>query len=186
MDTRTLSRRLIRSRWVGLVVGIIVLIAWLLFLRSQLETLRAYPWNIAPLVFALGVLWGAVYFTGLAVCWALLLRHMSTGSIVGLGPAVRVWLGSMMTRYIPGNVWHVLSRVALAKRLQASTTHVLTSATLEQVLTLLGALVLFGLTLPFGMFCQLIRSGSSCWFRVGCLRSIHVLWAQLCNGPRYG
>lgn len=150
MDTRPLSRRLIRSRWLGLAVGMVVLIAWLLFLRSQLAALRQYPWEIAPPAFGIGILWGALYFAGLAVCWALLLRHTSAATRqVALGPATRVWLGSMMTRYIPGNIWHVLSRVALARHLRVSATHVLTSATIEQVLTLLGALALFGLTLPF-------------------------------------
>lgn len=145
-----MPRRLARSRWLGIAFGVVVLIAWGLFLRSQLAELRRYPWEISPLAFAVGVIWGAVYFVGLAVCWAFLLRHIG-GSRPGVSmvAATRVWLGSMMTRYIPGNIWHVLSRVALASRLQVPATQVLTSASIEQVLTLLGALALFGLTLPF-------------------------------------
>jgi hypothetical protein len=150
MDTRTLFRRLARSRWVAIGITLAVLLAWLLFLRGQLDALREYEWQIAPLAFGVSVAWGAIYFVGLAFCWALLLRHIGRAETnVALVPAARIWLRSMMTRYIPGNIWHVLSRVALAHKLHVSATHVLTSASVEQVLTLLGALSLFGITLPF-------------------------------------
>jgi hypothetical protein len=152
MDARTLPRqlgRLVRSRWFGLFVGALVLLAWAIFLRSQLAELQRYPWQINPWAAGVGVLLGAAYFGGLAGCWALLLRSVSReAGHVSLAAATHVWLLSMMTRYIPGNVWHILSRVALAGRLRVARTHVLSSATIEQVLTLLGALALFGLTLP--------------------------------------
>jgi hypothetical protein len=152
VDARTLPRqlgRLARSRWFGLLIGALVLLAWAIFLRSQLTELQRYPWQINPWAAGVGVLLGAAYFGGLAGCWALLLRSVSReAGRVSLAAAAQVWLLSMMTRYIPGNVWHILSRVALAGRLRVARTHVLSSATIEQVLTLLGALALFGLTLP--------------------------------------
>lgn len=149
MDARTLSRRVAGSRWMGLATGALVLLAWGAFLANQLGELRRYPWQVTPSAFVLGVLFGALYFGALAWCWALLLRSISQATAAISQPAAaRVWLLSMMTRYIPGNVWHILSRVAMADRLGAARTHVLTSATIEQVLTLLGALALVGLTLP--------------------------------------
>jgi hypothetical protein len=54
----------------------------------------------------------------------------------------------MMTRYIPGNVWHIISRVAMAHHLRVTATQVVSSATIEQGMTLLGALVVVGVTLP--------------------------------------
>ncbi|NJP05724.1 MAG: hypothetical protein HC837_08945 [Chloroflexaceae bacterium] len=142
-----MSQRLTHARWPGLIAGMVVLAAWGLFLARQMDELRAYPWQITPLALAWGVGWGALYFGGLAFCWALLLRQVvGTGRVM---PAAQVWLLSMMTRYIPGNVWHILSRVALAHRLGVSRMHVLSSASIEQVLTLLGALALVAVTLPF-------------------------------------
>lgn len=148
MDTGTLSRRVGRSRWIGLLVSLMVAVAWSWFLRDQLNTLRQYPWELAPLAFALGIGCGALYFGGLAWSWTLLLQSISAPARIPQPAAVRVWLRSMMSRYIPGNVWHILSRVALADSVGASRTHILTSATTEQVLTIVGALALAGLTLP--------------------------------------
>lgn len=149
MDSRPLPNRLARSRWIGLLIGAIVLIAWALFLANQLDELRAYPWDISPSALIMAMLWSAIYFGGLAYCWALLLRHMSNNPHdVSLHIAARIWLLSMMTRYIPGNVWHILSRVALANEVGVARTTVLSSATIEQLLTILGAMVVFALTLP--------------------------------------
>ena len=150
MDARTLSQRVTRSRWVGLVVGVTVLVAWALFLRNQLDSLRQYNWRIDPVPFGLSIVWAALYFGGFALCWALLLRNLvGDKSPVSRISAARVWSLSMITRYIPGNVWHILSRVALAHQLRVPAAQILTSATIEQILTILSALVLFGITFPF-------------------------------------
>ncbi len=151
MDSRTVSHRLSRSRWVALLIGAGILWAWAVFLRGQLDELQSYHWRIDALPLVLGVLWGAIYFGGLALSWALLLRSIGGAETAStsLLLAGRAWLLSMITRYVPGNIWHVLSRVAFASQLQVSATRVLASATIEQILTIMGALALFGITLPF-------------------------------------
>jgi hypothetical protein len=150
MDIGALSRRVSGSRWLGLAFGVAVLAAWAWFLSQQLAALRAYPWQLAPLRFLLGVGWGAAYFGALAFCWAFLLRTMSPAAR-SVSPAVgaSAWLKSMLTRYIPGNIWHILARVSFAGRLGVGPAQILSSATIEQILTLLGALALFALSLPF-------------------------------------
>ncbi|MBV9791103.1 MAG: flippase-like domain-containing protein [Chloroflexi bacterium] len=159
MDTRALPRRVIRSRWFGLGVGAIVLLAWAAFLRDHLTTLRQYSWQIAPGALVLGLVCGAIYFGGLGLCWALLLRHIAGSERApSLWTSARVWLYSMSTRYLPGNVWHILSRVAFAEQLKIPAAQVLSSATIEQVLTLLGALAIFGLTLPFWVVVPLAQA----------------------------
>lgn len=128
-----------------LVVG-----AWAWFLRGQLIELRQYPWQISPVAMIAAVLWGAAYFAGLGACWTLLLRTMG-GAAAGVPIAVgtEIWLSTMLTRYIPGNIWHIVGRLAMAGRLGVSRAQVLASATVEQLLTLLGALAVFGLSVPF-------------------------------------
>lgn len=143
-----MPRRLAGSRWLGLAIGAVVLLAWGGFVAQRLDDLRQYPWDIAPAALVAGIVAAAVYFGGLALCWALLLRRVAN-SPVSRGGAMRAWLYSMTTRYIPGNVWHILSRVAFAQRLGVSKTQVLTSASIEQVLTLLAMLLLFACALPF-------------------------------------
>jgi hypothetical protein len=150
MDSRTLPDHLTRSRWLGLAVGVTVLVAWAIFLYNQLDALLQYSWRIAPFPFGLSIIGAALYFGGFALCWALLLRNLvGNRSTVSLVNAARIWSLSMITRYVPGNVWHILSRVALAHQLRVPAAQVLTSATVEQILTILSALVLFGITFPF-------------------------------------
>jgi uncharacterized membrane protein YbhN (UPF0104 family) len=124
-----------------------VALCWALLLRRQLAAIASYPWQIAPAAFALSVCCAALYFGGLALCWALLLRQMG-GQGAGPVAGARVWLASMLTRYIPGNIWHILSRAAMAGKLAVTPALVVASATIEQALTLLGALALLALTLP--------------------------------------
>ncbi|MCU0490238.1 MAG: lysylphosphatidylglycerol synthase domain-containing protein [Chloroflexaceae bacterium] len=142
------------------MVSSVVLVAWAAFLYNQLETLQQYAWVIAPSQMVLGVLWGTIYFGGLALCWAFLVHQGATSvSSSLLFTTLQVWLLSMFTRYIPGNVWHILSRAALASRLNMSAAQVVSSATIEQLLTLLGALTLVGITLPFWT----IAAGNHIW-----------------------
>jgi hypothetical protein len=140
----------LRSPWLRAAVFAAVLGAWGWFLWRNLDELRSYPWQVEPAAFAGALLWGAVYFAGLAVCWTLLLRTMGGAArAVPLAEGARIWLSTMLARYLPGNVWHIVSRVALADHLGVSKSQVLASATVEQLLTLMGALAAFGLSLPF-------------------------------------
>lgn len=141
---------MLRSPWLRAAVAAGVLGAWGWFLWGQLDELRRYPWQLEALPFVAGLIWGAVYFAGLAVCWTLLLRTMGGAARgVALADGAWIWLGTMLARYVPGNVWHIVGRVALADRLGVSKGQVMASATVEQLLTLMGALAVFGLSLPF-------------------------------------
>lgn len=139
--------RLRRALTIGFLA--LALLAWAWFLRGQLEALRAYDWRVAPLALLSGVLLAALYFTALAIGWTAVLRSMSGPAVnIALAEGIRVWLLSMVTRYLPGNIWHILSRAAMAGRLDVSPTGVIASATIEQLLTVLGAGALVLLTLP--------------------------------------
>src|SRR5207249_3193409 len=79
MDTRTLPRRLARSRWLAAIIAVVALLAWAVFIGKQLGALQRYSWQIAPGAFVLSVIGSAGYFGGLALCWGLLLRHVNAG-----------------------------------------------------------------------------------------------------------
>lgn len=137
------------KRQLSIVVVCVAILSWIWFLYQQFSTLQGYDWQITSSMFLISCLCAALYFGGLAIGWTLLLKNISgIGTAFPLAQGIRVWLLSMITRYIPGNIWHILSRVALAGRLNVSKAHVLTSSTVEQVLVLLGTLILFIVTLP--------------------------------------
>ena len=147
---QALQPSLLRSPWLRAAVFAAVLLAWAWFLRGQLEALRAYEWRVELLPFAAAVGLGALYFVGLALSWTLLLRSMGGAArAVPLATGVEIWTSTMLSRYLPGNIWHIVGRVALAGRLGVARGQVAASATVEQLLTLLGALAVFGLSLPF-------------------------------------
>lgn len=150
MDSTAPKPGPLRSPWLRVAVIVLVVGAWAWFLRGQVIALRQYPWQLSPAAMAAAVLCGAAYFAGLGACWTLLLRTMG-GAAAGVPIAVgtEIWLSTMLTRYIPGNIWHIVGRLAMAGRLGVSRGQVLASATVEQLLTLLGALAVFGLSVPF-------------------------------------
>jgi uncharacterized membrane protein YbhN (UPF0104 family) len=139
--------RLRRSRWVGPVALLLVAGFWALFLGRQLRALAQYAWRFDPASLAIALGFAALYHLTLAFCWSWLLRRMGGG--LPYRQALRVWQSSMLARYVPGNVWHILSRMALAERLGTPPARVLASSTLEQALNVIGALALAGLTFPF-------------------------------------
>jgi glycosyltransferase 2 family protein len=147
-----MSGRLKRSPWI-IVLALGIAIAWAAFLVAQLDQLRSLQWQLNPAALSIAIVCGACYFASLACCWALLLHQQASqterAKLAWLWAAVQVWLRSMSTRYIPGNIWHILSRVTMAGDLGVTRSQVVSSATIEQLLTLLGALSLFGLSLPF-------------------------------------
>ncbi len=135
------------------LVTVIVVAAWVWVLAQQMTTLQQYQWEVAPAHLVLALVAGSIYFAGLGWSWSLLLNTMVAPTVVSSRAATRVWLMSMITRYIPGNIWHIVGRVSFATHLNVNKTHVLSSAAIEQVLTLLGAFGVFLVTVPFyGIF----------------------------------
>ena len=143
-------RAFLRSPWFRLLSIGCVAAAWLVFLVGQLPILVPYLGLVPPVALIAAVAWGAVYFAGLAFCWALVLERMG-GARAGLTrrTAAHIWLRSMLTRYIPGNVWHILGRTVLADQRGVPIALVIASATVEQIVMLLAALAVAALTFPF-------------------------------------
>ena len=146
-STLSLLARLRRSRWAGLLIILLVAAFWALFISRQLNSLAQYSWQLQPAALGTALVFAGLYHVTLALCWSWLLRRM--GERLSYRQAVGAWQASMLARYVPGNVWHILSRIALASRWGAQPGRVLASSTLEQVLNVIGALALVGLTFPF-------------------------------------
>ncbi len=149
-------RRSLQWLVIALVIGF-----WLWFVVRHGAELAAYPWPAATAgsVAALALSEGAavLYFLGLALGWTLLLRRM--GEPMPWGRGARIWFSSTFMRYVPGNVWHVVGRVVLGGAAGASKTRLLVSTTVEQVLTLLGAVVVLAFSLPGWPWLTLSQAG---------------------------
>ncbi|MBI4770317.1 MAG: glycosyltransferase, partial [Chloroflexi bacterium] len=98
-----------------------------------------------PLLLALGM--EVLAQLMLAMGWMMGLRR--SGVRVGLSQAARIRGTTQMVRYIPGNIWHVLSRLSLAERAGLPLGRVGASMVLEEGMILLAGIAVSLITLPF-------------------------------------
>jgi glycosyltransferase 2 family protein len=116
-----------------------------------MESLLAHEWELSGVGLAGSLIFSAIYFLFMAWSWALILQSMAGSSIhkFFLTRAMRAWLLTIMSRYIPGNIWHIFARMAFADRLKVGKLQILSSSTLEQILAVLGAMLIGAASLPF-------------------------------------
>ena len=71
------------------------------------------------------------------------------GYRLDLRPCLRIYLASEFVRYIPGNVWHVLTRILWVGRYGVSRPIAFASMTVELITKLAAAAIIFALSLFF-------------------------------------
>jgi glycosyltransferase 2 family protein len=105
----------------------------------------AYPWNFQPgwlaIAFVLLVLRGPVPVYG----WWAIMKQL--GYRLSWRRSTRILYYSAMAGYVPGSVWHAVSRVFLTDREGVPKTITTVSVVLESVFILLGAVVVAALSL---------------------------------------
>lgn len=130
------SRRLLRDllRWVVALAIVVFLVVRLVrdwtVVRSALTTVD-WSWLLVGAVVA------AAYFVFRVLAWQELLG--SVGVRGRFATTARVWMNGEVVRYIPGNVWSVLGRLAQSPRLGAERSVVFASMVLEVLLLLASA-----------------------------------------------
>lgn len=123
----------------GLRWGLALAILW--FLGSRLATdwptvrpaLRDLDWAWM----AISLIPGAAYFGWRISAWRMILAELqirATWVVIG-----RIWANGEMIRYIPGNVWSILGRVAQSATLGATRTAIFASMVVETLILLLAA-----------------------------------------------
>ncbi|MGE5618756.1 MAG: lysylphosphatidylglycerol synthase domain-containing protein [Sphingomonadaceae bacterium] len=115
---------------------LLVLLFWAGFVGSHWSELSTWEWSLDAGGAALSILLFCLYFLGQAVGWTFVARGM--GYRLPLLGGTGLWLLSTPARYVPGNVWHIVTRVHLARRYRLSIEDVLVSSTVEQALTVLA------------------------------------------------
>jgi uncharacterized membrane protein YbhN (UPF0104 family) len=139
-----------------LTIGAVVAVACFYFLGSRLaRDWHKIPWhdihlNIPLLVasFLVMFVWMLVY--GLA--WKVMLAGL--GERISLFNSVAVLAVSQIGKYIPGKLWFTVGRMYLAKKHGVNEAKTAVSTVMEIALSLLGAVILFGLAValvPRGM-----------------------------------
>jgi uncharacterized membrane protein YbhN (UPF0104 family) len=132
-------------RWLQIIVTALVVLFFGLALFDIIPRVLAYPWDLKPgwlsIAFVLLVLRGPVPVYG----WWAILKQL--GYTLDWRRSTRILYYSAMAGYLPGSVWHAVSRVYLAEREGIPKAITTISVILESVFILLGALVVASLSL---------------------------------------
>jgi hypothetical protein len=129
----------------AVALGLIALFVLLAIKRAWDGLPRGYVWHVRWPLLALGWLLLVAQELSFALIWRDILRRL--GSRLEIRSAQQIYLGAEFVRYIPGNVWHVLTRIVWAERRGVPRVTGLASMTIELATKIAGAALLFALSL---------------------------------------
>jgi uncharacterized membrane protein YbhN (UPF0104 family) len=126
-----------------LVIAVFVAIAvW-----KSWNNLEGYQWNIQWWMLTVGFLFLVAQELSFALIWRSILRRL--GSDLDAVSAERIYLSAEFVRYIPGNVWHVITRVFWAEQRGVPKPIGLASMVVELATKIFSAALVFAVTLLF-------------------------------------
>ena len=140
------GRRLLK-RVVGLVVVAAILVLLGIDLSKSWNTLANYHWQVSVPLLSLAFVGFVAQTLSYPLIWRSVLRRL--GQQLSLPKSVRIYLASEFVRYIPGNVWHVLTRILWAEREGIPKSIGFISMVVELVTKIASAALLFAVTLLF-------------------------------------
>src|SRR6185312_2475978 len=91
----------------GLVLAILLSLAY--YVNTNWSKLATYKFEWNPWLVALAFLGFLVQELSYGLIWRAVLARL--GSRLNLRASLLIYLASECVRYIPGNVWHVLTRI---------------------------------------------------------------------------
>ncbi len=167
---------LLRSQWLKRLAQAAFLLALAYFIIhafiSGWSSAQRFPWRISWPALIVAYLFFIAQELSFAAIWRAILRRLDVH--LPLFTAEYIYLTAELVRYIPGNVWHVASRVVYAEREGSPKTKTFISMTVELATKIAGAILFFMLTLPFwprtnqlGAFSAYIRSIAAVLLIVG-------------------
>src|SRR5256885_13879333 len=102
-------------------------------------------WN--PWLLALAFFGFMLQELSYGLIWRAILARL--GSQLGLRMCLRIYLASEFVRYIPGNVWHILTRILWVGKYGVSRPVAFTSMTIELITKLAAGALIFAVSLLF-------------------------------------
>src|SRR6266446_3199929 len=176
-----------RALQIGLQIGLLVVIL-ALFLNqvknnwSQL-TAHTFQWN--PWLLGLAFFGFMLQEVSYGLIWQNILARL--GARLGLRICLRIYLASEFVRYIPGNVWHVLTRILWIGKYGVSRPVAFASMTIELITKLAAGVLVFAVSLLFwhdiGAISSLKQQGLVMALGVGTILALFiVLYPLVLNG----
>ena len=130
---------------ISLPVVILALFAYQV--KKNWADLTAYTFQLNPLLLALAFLGFMLQELSYGLIWRAVLERL--GTHLGLRTCLRIYLASEFVRYIPGNVWHVLTRILWVGKYGVSRPVAFTSMAIELITKLAAGILVFSISLLF-------------------------------------
>src|SRR5579863_7305712 len=118
-------------------------------------TAQSFHWN--PWLLALAFLGFVCQEISYGLIWKAILARL--GAHLGLRASLRIYLASEFVRYIPGNVWHVLTRIIWVGKYGVSRPVAFASMTIELITKLAAGALVFAVSLIFWRDLNALRQG---------------------------
>src|SRR5919108_501336 len=137
----------IGKRVLQIGLPVIILALFLYQVKKNWADLSAYTFQWNPGLLVLAFLGFMLQELSYGLIWRSVLARL--GSRLGLRLCLRIYLASEFVRYIPGNVWHVLTRILWVGKYGVSRPVAFASMTIELITKLAAGLLVFSASLLF-------------------------------------
>ena len=126
---------------------VIILALFVYQVKKNWADLTAYTFQLNPWLLALAFLGFMLQELSYGLIWRAVLARL--GSHLGLRTCLRIYLASEFVRYIPGNVWHVLTRILWVGKYGISRPVAFASMAIELITKLAAGILIFSVSLLF-------------------------------------
>jgi uncharacterized membrane protein YbhN (UPF0104 family) len=144
-------RKALLKKWarpvVRFVLPAVVLVFFAIQLRNNWSALVSHEFRWDPWLLGLAFLGFLLQELSFGLIWKNVLARL--GYHLPLGASLRIYLASEFVRYIPGNVWHVLTRILWVGGYGVPRSIAFTSMVVELVTKLATGAFVFALSLLF-------------------------------------
>jgi len=124
-----------------------ILTGFLYQVRNDWSNLTAHTFQWNPWLLALAFASFLLQELSYGLIWQSILARL--GSRLDLRTSLRIYLASEFVRYIPGNVWHVLTRILWVSKYGVSRPIAFASMTIELITKLAAGALIFAVSLLF-------------------------------------
>ena len=139
------------KRILQIVLPVVILLAIIFFVgknwNQEWHDLMTHRFQLNPWLLALAFLGFLLQEVSYGLIWRGVLARL--GFLLDLRPCLRVYLASEFVRYIPGNIWHVLTRIVWIGKYGVSRPIAFASITIELITKLAAGALIFAVSLLF-------------------------------------
>jgi glycosyltransferase 2 family protein len=139
---------------IGLPLVILAIIFY--YVKRDWGELTSYKFAWNPWLLVLAFLGFSLQELSYGLIWRAVLARL--GSRLDLRISLRIYLGSEFVRYIPGNVWHVLTRILWVGKYGVSRPIAFASMMIELITKLAAGVLIFAVSLLFWSDLGSVRS----------------------------